>query len=128
MYLIFLIVYFAFCRSVQSESWEALNVREFVSVLVIVLIGLSAVHTIVWFTGKWYKLDRDSLPVYLFCGAQKTLAAGVPLGLTIVSQISGSVDASIFLIPIMIYHPIQMLVGGRWIHVLSQSDEVGKAS
>jgi sodium/bile acid cotransporter 7 len=56
----------------------------------------------------------DSIAVVL-CGSKKSLASGVPMA----RLIFGSNPAlSLILLPIMIYHPLQLVVGGwlagRW--------------
>lgn len=120
MYLIFLIVYFSFCRSVKSEVWNSITINETAAVIVIILTGLFIIHFGVWHLGKLLGFSKVQLPVFLFCGAQKTLAAGVPLATAMLSQPGLEIDTGLFLIPIMIYHPLQMIVGGRWIAILSK--------
>jgi sodium/bile acid cotransporter 7 len=55
----------------------------------------------------------------LYCGAQKTLAVGVPL---IAILYKGDPNLAFLTLPILVYHPLQLLVGaasapwlGRWI-------------
>jgi sodium/bile acid cotransporter 7 len=51
----------------------------------------------------------------MFCGSKKTLASGVPLARLIFGAHPG---LGMMLLPIMIYHPLQLLVcgvlAGRW--------------
>jgi solute carrier family 10 (sodium/bile acid cotransporter), member 7 len=47
--------------------------------------------------------------VAVFCGSKKTLAAGVPMARLIFGADPG---LSLILLPLMIYHPLQLVVGG----------------
>lgn len=120
MYLIFLIVYFSFCRSVKSNVWSSIDLPSLAFLTLFVLLGLFTVHLGTWYAGKFLKFSESQLPVFLFCGSQKTLAAGIPLATAMLSQKELPIDPGLFLIPIMIYHPLQMIVGGRWIYILNQ--------
>jgi sodium/bile acid cotransporter 7 len=60
-------------------------------------------------------LNRGDLICAYFCSVKKTLAMGVPLAMLIFG--SGS-NISLILLPIMMYHPLQIFVNGlladRW--------------
>jgi sodium/bile acid cotransporter 7 len=45
----------------------------------------------------------------LFCGSKKTLASGVPMARLI---FGAAPDLGLILLPIMLYHPLQLVVGG----------------
>jgi sodium/bile acid cotransporter 7 len=51
----------------------------------------------------------------VFCGSKKTLASGVPMAQLIFGANPG---ISLILLPIMIYHPLQLIIcgglAGRW--------------
>lgn len=62
-----------------------------------------------WFTARALGLARQDAIVALFCGSKKSLAQGVPMA----RVIFGATPAlAIVLLPIMIYHPLQLVVGG----------------
>jgi sodium/bile acid cotransporter 7 len=121
MWLIFLIVYLSFCRSVTGRVWELVPGTVLGGVVIIVVTGLILVHWLVWLGGRGLGFERPELAVFLFCGAQKTIAAGVPLGTALLLQGDHGIDTGLFLIPLMIYHPLQMLIGGRWIGLLNNA-------
>ena len=58
--------------------------------------------------------DADRVAA-IFCGSKKTLASGVPMARLIFGAHPG---LGLILLPIMIYHPLQLVVGGwlagRW--------------
>lgn len=118
LWLIFLIVYLSFCESVTTKVWISVPPYRMLIILVVVIAGLFLVHGVVWWIGgrmAWSLGDRS---VFLFCGAQKTMAAGIPLAMAMLSQSGHAIDTGLFLIPLMIYHPLQMLIGGRWMSLL----------
>jgi sodium/bile acid cotransporter 7 len=53
--------------------------------------------------------------VVMFCGSQKTLAAGIPMAQLI---FAGHLGMGLILLPIMIYHPLQLILcsglASRW--------------
>ncbi len=61
-----------------------------------------------------FKQGEDKVAA-IFCGSKKTLASGVPMAQLIFGAPPG---LALILLPIMIYHPLQLMVGGvlaqRW--------------
>jgi sodium/bile acid cotransporter 7 len=59
--------------------------------------------------------SREDRITAIFCGSKKTLASGVPMAKLIFGAHPG---LGLILLPIMIYHPLQLIVGGilaqRW--------------
>ncbi|MEC7608944.1 MAG: bile acid:sodium symporter, partial [Verrucomicrobiota bacterium] len=45
-----------------------------------------------------------------FCSSQKSLATGLPLTTSILALVPGIVDAASVLIPLMCYHPAQLIL------------------
>ena len=66
-------------------------------------------------TGGGLGLGRAERIAALFCGSKKTLASGVPMARLI---FGAQPSLAIILLPIMIYHPLQLLICGalanRW--------------
>lgn len=69
----------------------------------------------VYLTCRMLRLSHADMIAGYFCSVKKTLAMGVPLAMLIFGQRS---DISLILLPIMFYHPLQLLVNGilanRW--------------
>jgi solute carrier family 10 (sodium/bile acid cotransporter), member 7 len=105
---ILLLVYTSFCDSVQAGVWRAGGNALFVSALASVAI-LAVVMLIVWHTSRALGFAHADRIVALFCGSKKTLASGVPMARLIFGADPG---LAIILLPIMIYHPLQLVVGG----------------
>jgi solute carrier family 10 (sodium/bile acid cotransporter), member 7 len=70
---------------------------------------LAVTMTTVWLTSRALGFDRAERITALFCGSKKTLASGVPMARVIFGAAPG---LGLILLPIMLYHPLQLLVGG----------------
>ncbi|HEY6724128.1 MAG TPA: bile acid:sodium symporter, partial [Polyangiaceae bacterium] len=106
---ILLLVYTSFCDSVVGGVWSKQGFGTLLyaggvaaAVLATVLAGTAQLSRVLGFPLE----DRI---VAVFCGSKKTLAAGVPMARLIFGADPG---LSLILLPLMIYHPLQLVVGG----------------
>ena len=105
---ILLLVYTSFCDSVKAGVWSAgltpllVSTLSSLALLAIAMLFVSSASRALGFT----RPDRIAA---LFCGSKKTLASGVPMARLIFGANPG---LGLILLPIMIYHPIQLVVGG----------------
>lgn len=113
--VILLLVYTSFCDSFKQGVWSG---RDAGQVLLIagVCLGLFIVVMMVTSTiSKLLKFSREDRIAAMFCGSKKTLASGVPMAKLI---FAGDPGAGMILLPIMIYHQLQLLICGilaqRW--------------
>ena len=114
---VLLLVYTSFCDSFVGGVWS--RQAPWALVAVAVLSGLllfGSVRFTRW-AARRAGLGGEDETAAVFCGSQKTLAAGVPMA----KVIFGAHPAlGVILLPIMIYHGLQLLVGGglaqRWGH------------
>lgn len=112
---VLLLVYTSFCDSFAGGIWSRQGVPALVAVIAL-SVGLIALLT--WFTraaARRAGLGRDDQMAAVFCGSQKTIAAGVPMA----KVIFGAHPAlGVILLPLMVYHGLQLLAGGwlaqRW--------------
>jgi sodium/bile acid cotransporter 7 len=112
---ILLLVYTSFCDSFKDEVWSRYGAAQplLVGGLCVALFAL-----VLFLTSRISRLlglNREDRIAAIFCGSKKTLAAGVPMA----KLIFGAHPAlGLILLPIMIYHPLQLIVGGllaqRW--------------
>ena len=113
--MILLIVYTAFCDSVQNRIWVQFGFGLTVGVLAIVLALYATISALVQLASHWLRFNREDFIAAYFCSVKKTLAMGVPLAMLIFGSRS---DLSLILLPIMFYHPFQLFVNGvlanRW--------------
>ena len=111
---ILLLVYTSFCDSVAMGVWRGHGFEAFatlaasVVLFFIVMFVVGRTCDVLGFTTA----DRIAA---IFCGSKKTLASGVPMAQLMFGE---SPDLGLILLPIMIYHPMQLLVcgvlAGRW--------------
>lgn len=112
---ILLLVYTSFCDSFQQGLWS----QHGWSTLVIVVAGALALFALAMLAtalaSKALHFPREDRIAAMFCGSKKTLASGVPMA----RLIFGAHPAiGVILLPIMIYHPLQLVISGvlaqRW--------------
>jgi sodium/bile acid cotransporter 7 len=113
--VIVFIVYSAFCDSVAERIWTHHGAGMTGLVLFWVTVLFAAMSGLIGLTCRALKLNREDAIAAYFCSVKKTLAMGVPLAMLIFGTRS---DLSLILLPIMFYHPLQLLANGllayRW--------------
>ena len=112
---ILLLVYTSFCDSVKTGVWSGHGVTALVVTFVLSVALLAFVMSVVASASRSIGLSDADRVAAIFCGSKKTLASGVPMARLIFGAHPG---LGLILLPIMIYHPLQLVVGGwlagRW--------------
>jgi sodium/bile acid cotransporter 7 len=112
---ILLLVYTSFCDSVKAGVWSGHGVTALVVTFVISAALLAFAMVSVASASRSVGLSEPDRVAAIFCGSKKTLASGVPMARLIFGAHPG---LGLILLPIMIYHPLQLVVGGwlagRW--------------
>ena len=103
------IVYTAFCSSFVSGFWSDLGPAVSLGALLLVIVYFGAVLALVASGIFWTRLTPPDASAVMFCASHKTLAAGVPMAKLIFAS---NPAIGLILLPVMLYHPIQLLVGG----------------
>lgn len=106
---ILFIVYAAFCNSVQAEIWRNQGMGTLVWSLIGVGLLMTAAVLSARLVAKGLGLAPPERIVMIISGSQKSLATGVPLANVIFGAHPG---LGAILLPVMIYHPIQLFVCG----------------
>lgn len=106
---ILMLVYTSFADSVKDGVWSNYGPV----VLVETIVGCALLFAVVLLLTMWFArllgLPAGDRIAAVFCGSKKTLASGVPMA----HLIFGANPAiGMILLPIMIYHPLQLAVGG----------------
>lgn len=113
--VILLLVYTSFCESVRQGVWSQQDGLDLLFVAAVSLaLFLVALQVMQWISRRAGFPVEDEIAA-VFCGSKKTLAAGVPMA----QLIFGANPAlGLILVPIMIYHPLQLIIcsvlAGRW--------------
>ena len=105
---ILLLVYTSFCDSVKAGVWNAGAAPLLVTAVAAVCL-LAFTMTAIWLTSRALGFPLPDRIAGLFCGSKKTLASGVPMARLIFGAHPG---LGMILLPIMLYHPLQLVVGG----------------
>lgn len=104
---ILLIVYVAFSEGTEAGIWSAVPPLDFavVALLAGVLLALGLAWCVAW--GRLVGFDRPDRIALLFCGSNKSLASGLPMATVLFPS-----DVVAFVVlPLMVYHQAQILVG-----------------
>lgn len=101
-----LVVYSAFSRGVNDGIWTRVSVADIAVLIVISCVVLALMLWISHAIGQKLKFRREDQIVILMCGSKKSLATGVPMA----TVLFGSSLVGIMVLPIMIFHQIQLLV------------------
>jgi sodium/bile acid cotransporter 7 len=110
--IILFIVFAAFAQSVLQDTWNDVSAGSIILLLVLTLLAVLLIHGAVWISSGWLISSQADRTTALFCGSQKTLAAGAPMALAIFAgngQLEG-VNLSLILLPLLCYHPIQLFL------------------
>lgn len=103
---IWMVVYAAFSKGVVSGVWSNISVWELV--FLIAFAGVLVV-AMLWLTGavpRALGFPREDRVTVQMCGTQKSLATGLPMA----SVIFGGGAIGVIIIPLMIYHMVQLVV------------------
>jgi sodium/bile acid cotransporter 7 len=103
---ILLVVYTAFSGAVVHGIWHQLPLETLgILGLAMALLLLSGLLTTVMLSRALALCTQDEVAI-VFCGSQKSLVTGVPMANALFSAAS----VGPLLLPIMIYHPLQLVV------------------
>jgi len=106
---ILFIVYAAFCNSVQADIWSQHGWSTILAAAVGVVILMVIALILAVGLARLIGYAPPERIVFVISGAQKSLATGVPLAKVIFGAHPG---LGLILLPIMIYHPLQLFVCG----------------
>jgi len=106
---ILMLVYTSFADSVKQGIWSNYGVLIVVETLIGAAVLFFIALSVMLWTARLLKMPFEEVVAVAFCGSKKTLASGVPMG----HLIFGANPAlGLILMPIMIYHPLQLAFGG----------------
>lgn len=108
---IWMVVYSAFSAGVVSGVWDNFSLAElvFLSVFAFVLVCV-----MLWVTKSvpgTLRFSRADTVAIQMCGTQKSLAAGLPMA----SVIFGGGQLGVLIVPLMIYHLIQLMTCSAYV-------------
>lgn len=103
---ILIAVYSAFSSAVLEGLWHRLPPREFAILFVVCCVLLAAALLLTRGLAKAFGFPLIDEIVVVFCGTKKSLVQGVPMGRVLFP----GPDLGLILLPIMIFHQVQLMV------------------
>ena len=104
---IVLVVFVAFSKGTDAGLWSHTAVHDLLLVAAVCAALLAVTMAWCWGIGRLAGFSReDQLPL-LFCGSNKSLASGLPIA----SVLFPGPAVAFMVLPLMIYHQMQIIVG-----------------
>lgn len=115
-YLLVFIVYTIFCKGFNAGRRSSIG-NVFLLILYIFLF-ITFLKVLAWYSLRYFFPNEPELQVTgLFCCAHKTIALGVPL---ISALYAGNPNLAVYTLPILIWHPMQLVYGSLLVPRLSK--------
>ena len=117
---ILMVVYGAFSSAVVAGLWHQVSLTTLLLLIIACSVLLTMVMLLALFVPRWIGFDKADQKTIFFCGSKKTLASGVPMAqILFIGQPIGMI-----VLPIMIFHQIQLMVCGIVANMWSKQVEV----
>lgn len=117
---ILMVVYGAFSSAVVAGLWHQVSLTTLLLLIIACSVLLTVVMLLALFVPRWIGFDKADQKTIFFCGSKKTLASGVPMAqILFIGQPIGMI-----ILPIMIFHQIQLMVCGIVANMWSKQVEV----
>lgn len=102
---VLLVVYTAFSSAVVAGLWHIVAPPRLALVVVISIVVLAVVLSVTFLLGRLVSMPRADRIVLVFAGSKKSLASGLPMATLLFS----SSTVGFIVLPVMIYHLIQLI-------------------
>jgi solute carrier family 10 (sodium/bile acid cotransporter), member 7 len=103
---VLLVVYSVFSAAVVDGVWTQLQPRIFGGIVLIDALLLATVLIGTRYASRLARMPRSDEVAVVFCGSTKSLVTGIPIA----SALFNPAVAGMIIIPIMLYHQMQLLV------------------
>ncbi|XP_060586373.1 sodium/bile acid cotransporter 7-like isoform X2 [Ruditapes philippinarum] len=108
--VLLLIIYATFCDTFSQESIDVDPSSFFITVILIICIQLCLLYSVFTFSSsRLFHFSRSDTVALMFCCTHKSLTLGIPIIKIIFAD---SASLSLITIPLLVYHPTQILLGG----------------
>ncbi|WP_313409122.1 bile acid:sodium symporter family protein [Aeromicrobium sp.] len=102
---VLLVVYAGFSRGTNADVWQVLNWTDAAVVATVCVVLLAVSSLVTWLAGRPF--GRKARIAIYFCGTNKSLAAGLPMA----SVLFSAETFPLMILPLMVYHQLQLIVG-----------------
>jgi solute carrier family 10 (sodium/bile acid cotransporter), member 7 len=103
---ILLVVYVAFSEAVTQGLWHQVPLAMLIALLLISALMLAVIIFATQFASKRLHFNVEDQITVVFCGSKKSLASGVPMA----NVLFASHTVGLVLLPLMIFHQLQLMV------------------
>jgi len=124
--IILFVVYLAFARSMNTGIFEQLSLSLMTITVFTVVFLLLVASVLVWMSASWLKLKTPQRVAAFYCASQKSLATGLPIISSVLLAIPAIENTALLLIPLLCFHPLQMLFAGFFATHLRNEDRAVK--
>lgn len=109
-----MVVYAAFSEGMVDGIWSRVPVTDIIILCVLSVVLVEFMLRLSGFIARRAGFDRGDRIAIQFCGSKKSLATGLPMA----AVIFGSGGAGVIILPLMIFHQIQLMMcavyAARW--------------
>ncbi len=105
-FVIAIAIYVAFSGAVEQGIWQRIDGLSWVVLIGGVAAVLAFAHGGAWLTGGLLRFNRPDRISFLFAGAQKSAAIGVPLATVLFPPAT----AGFVVLPLLLYHLFQLVI------------------
>ena len=102
---ILLVVYSAFSQGVSEGVWQEISPWRLAGLFGTEAVLLALMLVLIWYAGRRLGFGRADRVTVLFAGSKKSLAAGLPMAAVLFGA-----DASLAVLPLMLFHQMQLMV------------------
>jgi sodium/bile acid cotransporter 7 len=93
---------------VFSDSGASIVIYALASSVLLLLL----MTTLVWLSSDWLRLSNECRIAAFFAGAQKSVATGLPILLSVIAALSLEASSALILLPLLCFHPMQLFLAG----------------
>ena len=101
-----MVVYSAFSAGIVAGIWHQVSI---IDVVILTAFSIILVALMLWLT-RFVALrcgfNREDMIAIQFCGTKKSLATGLPMA----AVIFGSSNVGLLILPLMIFHQVQLIM------------------
>jgi sodium/bile acid cotransporter 7 len=103
---ILLVVYAAFGEAVRQGLWRHVPLTTVLNLILVCCLLLGLIMLCMSWSSRRFGFSKEDEITIVFCGSKKSLATGVPMAKILMT----SSTISMVLLPLMLFHQIQLLV------------------
>lgn len=103
---ILLIVYTSFCESFDNDLFSEFSMRDIVLLGAGMLLLFFVIFKLLQLFSRLLKFSREDEITAVFCGSKKSLIQGAVMSKVL---FAGGANAGVMLLPIMLYHALQLI-------------------